>query len=180
MFRKKPRILTHLPALVPVRPLSTEQKPQYPVSFAEQVEPQEGDLNSGFCMRSQKPSFVAVDLHAHVPQEATDFHSSNSSSSSSSSKPRTKASVFFAEQVEPQEGDSYSTSDLKSGFRMRSQKPSFVSVDLHAHVPLEATDSHSSNSSSSSSSSKPRTIASVSFADPVSYTHLTLPTIYSV
>ena len=66
-----------------------------------------------------------------------------------------------------QEGDSYSTSDLKSGFRMRSQKPSFVAVDLHAHVPQEATDSHSSNSSSSSSSSKPRTKASVSFADQI-------------
>jgi Ulp1 family protease len=49
-------------------------------------------------MRSQKPSFVTVDLHAHVPQEATDSHSSNSSSSSSSSKPRTIASVSFAEQ----------------------------------------------------------------------------------
>ena len=59
------------------------------------------DLKSGFRMRSQKPSFVAVDLHAHVPQETTDSHSSNSSSSSSSSKPRTKASVSFAEQIKP-------------------------------------------------------------------------------
>ena len=72
-------------------------------------------------------------------------HSSNSSSASSSSKPRVrKAAVSFAEQIEHQEGDSYSTSDLKSGFRMRSQEPSFVAaVDLHTHVPQETTDSHS-------------------------------------
>jgi hypothetical protein len=58
-------------------------------------------------MCSQKPSFVAVDLHAHVPQEATDSHSSNSSSSSSSSKPRTKDSVSFAEdQIEPYSSNS--------------------------------------------------------------------------
>ena len=44
-------------------------------------------------------------------------------------------SISFVEQNEPQEGGSYSTSDLKSGFRMRSQKQSFVTVDLHAHVP---------------------------------------------
>ena len=31
MFHKKRRILTHLTALVPVRPLSQEQKPQYPL-----------------------------------------------------------------------------------------------------------------------------------------------------
>ena len=121
------------------------------VSFAELMKPQEGDshstsdLKSGFRIRSQKPSFVAVDLLADVPQETTESHYSSVSSSSSSSysKPRTKASVSFAEQMEPQEGDSYSTSDLKPGFRMRSQKPSFVAVDLHAHVPQEATDSHS-------------------------------------
>jgi Ulp1 family protease len=50
-------------------------------------------------MRSQKPSFVTVDLHAHDPQEATDSHSSYSSSSSSSFKPRKKASESFAEQI---------------------------------------------------------------------------------
>ncbi len=57
-------------------------------------------------MRSQKPSFVAVDLHAHVPQEAMDSHSSNSSSSSSYSKPRTKVSVSFADQIEPYSSNS--------------------------------------------------------------------------
>jgi len=73
-------------------------------------------------------------MHAYDPQEATDSHSSNSSSSSSFSKPRTKDSVSFADQIKPQEGDAYSTSDLKSGFRMRSQEPSFVAVDLHART----------------------------------------------
>ena len=47
-------------------------------------------------MRSQKPSFVAVDnshLHAHVPQETTESHSSNSSNTSLLSKPRSTASI---------------------------------------------------------------------------------------